>query len=60
MRRMLFVKKSKRIAEKFPDAQHIPDYYHLSENVYTFAKCKFKLDENQYIPWAAALCIGTL
>ena len=39
-------------AELFPDAQHILDLFHLKENVYGFAKCKFNLDESNYVPWA--------
>lgn len=33
--------------ELFPNAQHILDYFHLSENVYSYAKAKFHLDENE-------------
>lgn len=42
--------------ELFPDAQHILDYFHLSENVYTYAKAKFRMDETKYRPWAVAIC----
>ena len=38
--------------ELFPDAQRILDIFHLKENVYSYAKCKFGLDEKKYIPWA--------
>lgn len=38
--------------ELFPDAQHILDLYHLKENVYTFSKSKFGMNEEKYIPWA--------
>jgi len=38
--------------ELFPDALQILDIYHLSENVYDFAKYVFKKDEKQYRPWA--------
>jgi hypothetical protein len=40
----------------FPDAQHILDFFHLSENVYTFAKHVFNLDESRYKPWAERIC----
>ena len=36
----------------FPDAQQILDFYHLCENVYTFAKDIFNMDESLYKPWA--------
>jgi hypothetical protein len=42
--------------ELFPDAQQILDYYHLCENVYTFAKQVFKMDESKYKPWAERIC----
>ena len=38
--------------ELFPDALQILDIYHLSENVYNFAKYVFKKDEKLYRPWA--------
>ena len=38
--------------ELFPDALQILDFYHLSENVYEFAKYAFKKDEKKYRPWA--------
>ena len=44
------------VDELFPDAQQILDYYHLCENVYTFAKALFKLDESKYVPWAKNIC----
>lgn len=43
-------------AELFPDAQHILDLYHLKENVYSFAKAKFRLDVTKYVPWAEEIC----
>jgi len=42
--------------EIFPDAQHILDYFHLCENVNTYAKFIFKMDEDKYIPWAKDIC----
>ena len=42
--------------ELFPDAQQILDYYHLCENVNTFAKHMFKMDEQKYRPWAKDIC----
>ena len=44
------------VAELFPDAQQILDFFHLSENVYKFAKALFKMDEGKYKPWAEDLC----
>jgi hypothetical protein len=38
--------------EIFPDALCILDFFHMSENVYTFAKCLFKMDPGKYVPWA--------
>ena len=38
--------------ELFPDAQHILDLFHLKENVYEYARNKFRMDESLYIPWA--------
>jgi hypothetical protein len=35
---------------------HILDYYHLCENVHSFAKAKFKMDEKKYRPWAEMIC----
>lgn len=40
----------------FPDAQQILDFYHLCENVYTFAKHIFNMEESVYKPWAARIC----
>jgi hypothetical protein len=42
--------------ELFPDAQQILDYFHLCENVNTFAKHLFKMDERKYRPWANEVC----
>jgi hypothetical protein len=42
--------------ELFPDAQQVLDYYHLCENVNTFAKHLFKMDESKYRPWAKEIC----
>jgi hypothetical protein len=42
--------------ELFPDAQQILDYYHLCENVNTFAKHCFNMDESKYRPWATEIC----
>jgi hypothetical protein len=42
--------------ELFPDAWHILDYYHLCENVYTFAKYAFGLEGPQYAQWANEMC----
>lgn len=36
--------------ELFPDAQHILDLYHLKENVHSFSKSKFGMNEEKYIP----------
>jgi len=44
------------VDELFPDAQQILDYYHLCENVYTFAKALFNNDESKYVPWAKSIC----
>jgi hypothetical protein len=44
------------VDEMFPDAQQILDYYHLCENVYTFAKALFGMDESRYVPWAKSIC----
>lgn len=40
----------------FPDAQQILDYYHLCENVYTFAKDIFNKDASLFKPWAVRIC----
>jgi len=42
--------------ELFPDAQHILDFFHLCENVNTFAKSVFGLDEQKYRPWVKDVC----
>ena len=44
------------VEELFPDAQQILDYYHLCENVSTYAKHLFKMDESKYKPWAKDIC----
>jgi hypothetical protein len=44
------------VDEIFPDVQQILDFYHLCENVYTFSKTLFNLDESKYIPWAKDIC----
>jgi hypothetical protein len=44
------------VVELYPDAQQILDFYHLSENVYEFAKALFKMNEAKYRPWAEDLC----
>lgn len=44
------------VDELFPDAQQILDFYHLCENVYTFAKALFNMDESKYVPWAKDIC----
>jgi len=42
--------------EVFPDALQILDYYHLCENVYTFAKHLHNMNEEKYKPWADDIC----
>ena len=42
--------------ELFPDAQHILDYYHLCENVNTYAKELYNFDENKYKQWSTYIC----
>lgn len=42
--------------EVFPDAQHILDLFHLKENVYDFAKAKFRQDASAYVPWSERIC----
>ena len=42
--------------ELFPDAQQILDYFHLCENVTTFAKHLFNMNEAKYRPWAESVC----
>jgi hypothetical protein len=44
------------VKELFPDAHHILDFYHLCENVNTFAKHIFDMDESKYRPWAKDVC----
>jgi hypothetical protein len=44
------------VADVFPDAQQILDFFHLCENVYTFAKALFNMDESKYAPWAKNAC----
>lgn len=38
------------------DAIQILDFFHLSENVYSYGRAKFKMDESKYIPWAENKC----
>jgi hypothetical protein len=42
--------------ELFPDAQQILDFYHLCENVNTFAKHAFGQEPSQYAKWADGTC----
>jgi hypothetical protein len=42
--------------ELFPDAQQILDFYHLCENVNTFAKHVFGSEPSQYAKWADEIC----
>ena len=44
------------VEEIFPDAQQILDYFHLCENVHTFAKALFNMDELKFAPWAKNIC----
>ena len=44
------------VHELFPDAQQILDYYHLCENVNTYAKHLFKMNEDKCKPWAKETC----
>lgn len=44
------------VEEVFPDAQQILDYFHLCENVHTFSKALFNMDEAKYLPWAKNIC----
>jgi hypothetical protein len=44
------------VAEVFPDAQQILDFFHLCENVNAFAKHIFNMDEEKYRPWAKDIC----
>lgn len=43
-------------AEYFPDAQRILDLCHLKQNVYGYAKAKFKFNEELFKPWAEKIC----
>jgi hypothetical protein len=36
--------------EIFPDALQILDFYHLTENIYSFGKYLFQGDSKQYTP----------
>jgi hypothetical protein len=38
------------VSELYPDGQQILDFFHLSENVYKFAKVLFKMKEDMYKP----------
>ena len=44
------------VEEIYPDAQHILDFYHLCENVYTFSKALFSMAESKYVSWAKDIC----
>jgi len=44
------------VEELFPDAQQILDYFHLCENVHTFAKHLFDPDSKGAASWAADVC----
>jgi hypothetical protein len=44
------------VEEIFPDAQQILDFFHLCENVNTYAKHLFAMDESKYKPWAKDIC----
>lgn len=44
------------VEELFPDAQQILDYFHLCENVHTYAKALFNMDASKYVPWAKRIC----
>ena len=44
------------VEDLFPDAQQILDFYHLCENVNTYAKHLFNMDEAKYEPWAKDIC----
>lgn len=44
------------VEEMFPDAQHILDFFHLCENVTTYAKYIFQMDESKFRPWAEDIC----
>jgi len=38
--------------ELFPDAEYILDFFHMTENVYDYAKAMFNNDEKKYKKWA--------
>lgn len=40
------------VEEDYPDAVHILDFFHLKENVYSYAKARFNHDEDRYRQWA--------
>ena len=42
--------------ELFPDTRQILDYYHLGENVNTYAKHLFGMEPSQYSKWADEIC----
>ena len=44
------------VEELFPDAQQILDFFHLCENVNTYAKYIFNLDESKCRLWAKDIC----
>jgi hypothetical protein len=44
------------VEELFPDAQHILDFFHLCENVNTFAKGLFPTDDAKRTVWAKRVC----
>ena len=35
---------------------HILDFYHLCENVHSYAKAKFEMNESKYKPWPEKIC----
>jgi hypothetical protein len=41
--------------ELFPDAVQILDFWHMAENIYSFARFLFHDDESKYKPWAETL-----
>ena len=44
------------VDELFPDAQQILDFFHLCENVHTYAKALYNMDASKYMPWAQRIC----
>ena len=44
------------VEELFPDAQQILDFFHLCENVNTYAKALFNMDASKCLPWAKSIC----